>query len=269
MAPNPTCVFVSRPFSPVETSARSPCRRRRKRNRSRQENLPVTSAYYMTSVSKRKIVSLAEQKLASEEISHESMQTLDHKKVELVMRIKSKLDGLQNIKHLLDAELQDNEVLGKQTYNLVTKLCTAREQEKYSFFVHDVDNIINLTLSISSRLCRVENAIQMLPSDADEHEKELLYLKKVSLIAQYKDANQLMQNIRRRQENVSKILAGYLHKEQFADFEHYIKMKIALITERRELDDKVRLGEEQIQALKESLAEEAQINLDKALDAEK
>ena len=46
-------------------------------------------------------------------------------------------------------------------------------------------------------------------------------------------------------------------------------MKIALITERRELDDKVRLGEEQIQALKESLAEEAQINLDKALDAEK
>ena len=87
------------------------------------------------------------------------------------MRIKSKLDGLQNIKHLLDAELQDNEVLGKQTYNLVTKLCTAREQEKYSFFVHDVDNIINLTLSISSRLCRVENAIQMLPADASTQEK--------------------------------------------------------------------------------------------------
>ncbi|CAK8697023.1 protein Shroom3-like [Clavelina lepadiformis] len=269
MAPKPLCVeYALRPLSPVETSCKLPCRRRRSRKRSRQEDLPASSAYYMTSVSKGKIMNLAKEKLANEEVRQESSEHTNERKIALILKINTKLQVLQNIKSLLKAEVKDNENLGKQTQNVVAQLCTAREQEKYSFFVHDVDNIINLTLSISSRLCRVENAIQMLPADASTQEKELLHLKRVNLTEQYNDANQLKENINRRQQTVSKILARYFSKEQFADFEHYIKMKIALITERRELDDKVRLGEEQMQCLKDSLPEDWQINLDKLLEEE-
>ena len=45
-------------------------------------------------------------------------------------------------------------------------------------------------------------------------------------------------------------------------------MKSALIMEQRELDDKVQLGEDQIQCLKDSLPEEWQIKLDEMLDEE-
>lgn len=55
---------------------------------------------------------------------------------------------------------------------------------------------------------------------------------------------------------------------KFADYEHYIKMKSALIMEQRELDDKAKLGEEQMQCLRESLPEEWQIHLDKMLEEE-
>lgn len=53
---------------------------------------------------------------------------------------------------------------------------------------------------------------------------------------------------------------------QFADYEHYIKMKTALIMEQRELDDKLKLGDEQMQCLRDSLPEEWQTQLEKVLE---
>jgi len=53
---------------------------------------------------------------------------------------------------------------------------------------------------------------------------------------------------------------------QFADYEHYIKMKSALIMEQRELLDKIKLGEEQMQCLRDSLPDEWQGKLDKMLE---
>ena len=75
------------------------------------------------------------------------------------------------MKGLLDVEMRENESLGKQVCNLTKSVCSQREQEKFNIFVQDVDKIINLLLSLSGRLARVENAIQMLPVDAEKQEK--------------------------------------------------------------------------------------------------
>lgn len=83
---------------------------------------------------------------------------------------------------------------------------------------------------------------------------------------QHQEAKQLKENIDRRQRAVSDILARILNGEQFADFEHFIEMKSALIMEQRELDDKIKLGREQMNCLRESLPSDWQCNLDKLIE---
>ena len=49
------------------------------------------------------------------------------------------------------------------------------------------------------------------------------------------------------------ILANYLSEEQLQDYRHFVKMKSTLLIEQRELDDKIKLGQEQVRCLLESL----------------
>lgn len=42
-------------------------------------------------------------------------------------------------------------------------------------------------------------------------------------------------------------------EDQYADYDHFIKMKAKLIMDAREIDDKIKLGEEQQQALRETM----------------
>lgn len=73
------------------------------------------------------------------------------------------------------------------------------------------------------------------------------------LIRQHEDAKELKENLDRRERIVFSILAGYLSDESLADYEHFVKMKSALIIEQRELEDKIHLGEEQLKCLLDSL----------------
>ena len=92
--------------------------------------------------------------------------------------------------------------------------------------------------------------------------------KRRKLIDQHSEAKLLKEVIDKKQKYVSETLACYFNQDQFSDYEHYIKMKSALIMEQRELDDKVQLGEDQIQCLKDSLPQEWQVKLDEMLDEE-
>ncbi|XP_078494982.1 uncharacterized protein LOC100184762 [Ciona intestinalis] len=229
------------------------------------DTLPASSNYYKTSASKAKILNLIKEKIADGEISSEedqdNVEDINSKKMELVLSIKTKLDELDSMKDLLQVEMRENESLGRQVLKSVQDVCTDREEEKYNSFVHDVDMIINLLLSLSGRMARVENAIQMLHPDTEDQEREQLVEKRRKLSDQHEEAKQLKANIDRRQKAVSETLAGYFNQEQFADYEHYIKMKSALIMEQRELDDKAKLGDEQMHDLMESLPDDLQHKL--------
>lgn len=76
------------------------------------------------------------------------------------------------------------------------------------------------------------------------------------LIQQHEDARELKENLDRREGIVFDILASYLGPESLADYEHFVKMKSALIMEQRELEDKIHLGEEQLKCLLDSLQPE-------------
>lgn len=48
-------------------------------------------------------------------------------------------------------------------------------------------------------------------------------------------------------------LRKYFSEEEFADYDHFITMKAKLLVDCREVDEKIKLGEEQLDALKSSL----------------
>ena len=48
------------------------------------------------------------------------------------------------------------------------------------------------------------------------------------------------------------ILQQYLNSDEYADYQHFIQMKAKLIMDSREIDDKLRLGEEQLAALSQT-----------------
>ena len=83
--------------------------------------------------------------------------------------------------------------------------------------------------------------------------QKLLESKRSKLASQLDEAKSLKESIDRRSAAVSGFLHGYLGAEQFADYEHFVKMKAKLIMDAREVADKIKLGEEQLRALRESM----------------
>uniref|UniRef100_A0A670K7G9 ASD2 domain-containing protein n=1 Tax=Podarcis muralis TaxID=64176 RepID=A0A670K7G9_PODMU len=89
--------------------------------------------------------------------------------------------------------------------------------------------------------------------DVDNQEWSSLNKKRKMLAGQHEDARELKENLDRREHVVLDILCNYLSGEQLQDYQHFVKMKSGLLIEERELDDKIKLGQEQLKCLLESL----------------
>lgn len=78
--------------------------------------------------------------------------------------------------------------------------------------------------------------------------------KRDKLLEQLEEAKKLKENIDRRSVSVANILNKYFSPEEYADYDHFIHMKAKLIMDSREIADKIKLGEEQLSALRETLS---------------
>lgn len=83
--------------------------------------------------------------------------------------------------------------------------------------------------------------------------QRILENKRDKLKEQLEEAKKLKESIDRRSISVSNILYKYLSSEEYLDYDHFINMKAKLIMDKREIADKIKLGEEQLVALKETL----------------
>ncbi|KAK1896644.1 Protein Shroom2 [Dissostichus eleginoides] len=172
---------------------------------------------------------------------------------QLMQSLSRKLSVLQEAQQSLQEDVQDNNALGGAVEAQVQLLCKPNEIEKFRMFVGDLDKVVSLLLSLSGRLARVENAIDSLEEDAPPQERRLLTDKRNVLIRQHEDAKELKENLDRRERLVFDILSLHLHQDLLTDYQHFVKMKSALLIEQRKLEDKIKLGEEQLRGLKESL----------------
>lgn len=83
--------------------------------------------------------------------------------------------------------------------------------------------------------------------------QRIIEAKRDKLLDQLEEAKNLKECIDRRSISVSNILFKYLNSEEYADYDHFINMKAKLIMDSKEISDKIKLGEEQLLALKETL----------------
>ncbi|KAJ8687915.1 hypothetical protein QAD02_023710 [Eretmocerus hayati] len=179
--------------------------------------------------------------------------TLDlrQKKEELMMRLDKKLVVLRAEQEAVREEGELNEDLGARVSSRLSVLARPAEASKYRLHVEEVGKITSLLLGLSGRLARLENALYGMPNDHTD--RKMLESKRDKLVEQLEEAKILKSNIDRRSVNVSAILSKYLTDDEFADYQHFINMKAKLIVEGREIQDKVKLGEEQLAALKEAI----------------
>ncbi|XP_064356593.1 protein Shroom2 isoform X2 [Dromaius novaehollandiae] len=226
-------------------------------------SLTTNSTYYSTSAPKAELLikmkDMQEQQ-QQQQSEDDSEDELDHdlseKKQELIDSISRKLQVLREARETLLEDIQANNILGEEVEAIVKEVCKPNEFDKFKMFIGDLDKVVNLLLSLSGRLARVENALNNLDESTSPEERRTLVEKQKLLTQQHEDAKELKENLDRRERIVFDILANYLSEENLADYEHFVKMKSALIIEQRELEDKIKLGEEQLKCLTDSLQPE-------------
>ncbi|CAK6433048.1 unnamed protein product [Pipistrellus nathusii] len=209
-------------------------------------------AYYSVSAPKAELLNKI--KHMPEEMSEEEEPVdVNEKKAELIGSLTHKLETLQEAKRSLLMDIKLNNALGEEVEALISQLCKPNEFDKYKMFIGDLDKVVSLLLSLSGRLARVENVLSGLGDDASKEERSSLNEKRKVLAGQHEDARELKENLDRRERVVLDILANYLSEEQLQDYQHFVKMKSTLLIEQRKLDDKIKLGQEQVKCLLESL----------------
>ncbi|KAJ7401437.1 shroom family member 3 [Pitangus sulphuratus] len=221
-----------------------------------EKEAPVTlvtcPAYYSVSAPKAELLNKIKD-LPEEVGEEEELLDINEKKAELIGSLTHKLEILKEAKEGLLADIKMNNALGEEVELLISTLCKPNEFDKYKMFIGDLDKVVNLLLSLSGRLARVENVLSSLGENANSEERSSLNEKRKLLAGQHEDARELKENLDRRERVVLEILGNYLSEEQLQDYQHFVKMKSALLIEQRELDDKIKLGQEQLKCLMESL----------------
>ncbi|XP_010211214.1 PREDICTED: protein Shroom3 [Tinamus guttatus] len=222
----------------------------------KEKEVPVTlvpcPAYYNVSAPKAELLNKIKD-LPEEAGEEEELLDINEKKAELIRSLTHKLEILKDAKEGLLADIKMNNALGEEVEQLISELCKPNEFDKYKMFIGDLDKVVNLLLSLSGRLARVENVLSSLGENANSEERSSLNEKRKLLAGQHEDARELKENLDRRERVVLEILSNYLSEEQLQDYQHFVKMKSALLIEQRELDDKIKLGQEQLKCLIESL----------------
>ncbi|XP_037990834.1 protein Shroom3 isoform X2 [Motacilla alba alba] len=221
-----------------------------------EKEAPVTlvtcPAYYSVSAPKAELLNKIKD-LPEEAGEEEELLDINEKKAELIGSLTHKLEILKEAKEGLLEDIKMNNALGEEVELLISTLCKPNEFDKYKMFIGDLDKVVNLLLSLSGRLARVENVLSSLGDSANSEERSSLNEKRKLLAGQHEDARELKENLDRRERVVLDILGNYLSEEQLQDYQHFVKMKSALLIEQRELDDKIKLGQEQLKCLMESL----------------
>ncbi|XP_035249993.1 protein Shroom2-like isoform X1 [Anguilla anguilla] len=234
---------------------RSSPERREEDNMAAAVGLVTSSSYYFTSAPKAELLNKMKDMPGFESEDEQDLD-LACKKHQLIDSLTSKLQVLKEARESLLEDVSSNNALGEEVESSVEQVCRPNELDKFRMFVGDLDKVVSLLLSLSGRLARVENALNTLPEDSTPEEKRTLTGKRAVLIRQHEDAKELKENLDRRESLVSHILASHLSEERLADFRHFVKMKAELIIEQRKLDDKIKLGEEQLKCLMDSLPPE-------------
>ncbi|KAK2715033.1 hypothetical protein QYM36_009881 [Artemia franciscana] len=216
--------------------------------------LAENSVYLISSESKTKLLTQCSDDTEKTNSIPIDTDSLLQKKEDLVKRLDKKLEILRLERQAIHEDMSSNEKLGKEVSSRVAEVATSGERNKVALHVLEVEKITALLLGLAGRLARAQNALASLGENVDSQEKTVLESKRDKLMEQLEEARVLKLSIEKRSRNVSTLLLKYFTQEEYADYEHFVTMKAKLAVDAREIEEKIKLGEEQLMALKETLS---------------
>ncbi|KAK3555359.1 hypothetical protein QTP86_014949 [Hemibagrus guttatus] len=172
---------------------------------------------------------------------------------QLMAHIEEQLKSLEGLRSSLRGEEKEVGLLGNSLEALVRESCLPAELERYTQFIEDLERVINLLLCLSARLARVQNTLSTEDENMDSEEKESLLSRHQLLCKQREDAKDLKDNLERRERMVSTFLAKQLTEVQLQEYRRFVQNKASLLIRQKDLEEKQRLGEEQLEALLNSI----------------
>ncbi|XP_032995935.1 protein Shroom1 [Lacerta agilis] len=196
---------------------------------------------------------------STDQILSKSRESLDDpdsitsKKRELISSIHLKLQALWLERELIESEAKGYAVHGKELESLVQDLCKPNEYERYMMFIGDLEKVVSLLLCLSSRLARVQNAMEKMDENTDAEEKQSLKERHRLLSRQREDAKDLKENLDRRERVVSGILSKYMTETQLQDYKHFVQEKTSLLIEQKDLEEQIKFLEEKLERLEKSI----------------
>ncbi|KAK7144039.1 hypothetical protein R3I93_015020 [Phoxinus phoxinus] len=184
----------------------------------------------------------------TEELCDTQMDIMDKKRW-LIARIEERLKCVEEVRSGVQAEVKANGVCGEALEALVRESCVPAELERYTQFIGDLERVVSLLLCLSARLARVENALSAADDSMDTEEKQSLDNRYRLLCKQREDAKDLKENLDRRERLVSGFLSKHLTDTQMQEYRLFIQTSASLLIRQKDLEEKQRLGEEQLEAL--------------------
>ncbi|KAM9531335.1 protein Shroom1 isoform 2-T2 [Guaruba guarouba] len=185
--------------------------------------------------------------------STNDLDDITSKKLELMSRLRSKLQTLYEERELVLSEARACAMRGTELEALVQNVCRHNEFERYMMFIGDLEKVVSLLLCLSSRLARVQNAMRRIDGNMDAEEKQSLHERHKLLSRQREDAKDLKENLDRRERVVSGILAKYLSAQQLQDYRCFVQEKTSLLIEQKDLEEQIKFFEEQLESLGRSI----------------
>ncbi|KAI2650977.1 Protein Shroom1 [Labeo rohita] len=171
----------------------------------------------------------------------------------LIGHIEEHLKGLEDVRSTVQSDEKVNGERGGAIVALVRENCVPAELERYTQFIEDLERVVSLLLCLSARLARVQNALSTADDSVDTEERQSLDNRYRLLCKQWEDAKDLKDNLDRRERVVSTFLSKQLTDTQLQEYRHFIQTKASLLIRQKDLDEKQRLGEEQLESLLSSL----------------
>uniref|UniRef100_A0A8D1GMV9 Shroom family member 1 n=1 Tax=Sus scrofa TaxID=9823 RepID=A0A8D1GMV9_PIG len=179
--------------------------------------------------------------------------SIQAKKVELANLLHKMLRDLQAEQEQLQRKAQAWARCRAALESAVGQACAPHELERFSRFMADLERVLGLLLLLGSRLARVRRALARAGADGDPEEQASLLQRLGLLQRQQEDAKELKQHVARRERALREVLVRALPAEELRTYRALLAGKAAVLAQQRSLDERVRLLQDQLDAVRNDL----------------
>uniref|UniRef100_A0A8D0YVZ1 Shroom family member 1 n=1 Tax=Sus scrofa TaxID=9823 RepID=A0A8D0YVZ1_PIG len=179
--------------------------------------------------------------------------SIQAKKVELANLLHKMLRDLQAEQEQLQRKAQAWARCRAALESAVGQACAPQELERFSRFMADLERVLGLLLLLGSRLARVRRALARAGADGDPEEQASLLQRLGLLQRQQEDAKELKQHVARRERALREVLVRALPAEELRTYRALLAGKAAVLAQQRSLDERVRLLQDQLDAVRNDL----------------